>query len=231
MSGCDLSIIIPSYMEDENLRSLLPRLKSVLSTTKMSFEINVIDTMEPMDNSKSVCQVSGVNYCNREIGNYYGDAVRSGISHAQGKYVIFMDGDGSHTPEFIPELVKHKENFDVVIASRYVEGGHTDNSKILIFMSRAVNFFYALILQLGCKDASNSFKLYQAKMLKELNLCSNNFDIVEEILFKLKRNDKGLRIKEVPYTFKQRMFGHTKRNLVVFAFSYLFSLIKLRISK
>ena len=231
MSEYDLSIIIPSYLEGENLCCILPRIKKTLSGLKIKFEINVIDTLEPMDNSKNVCLENGVNYFNRGKGNCYGDAVRTGIKFARGKYIVFMDGDGSHTPEFIPELVKHRANFDVVIASRYVEGGFTDNNKILIFMSRAVNFFYVLILQLGCKDASNSFKLYQTEILKALDLYSNNFDIIEEILFKLKRNDRHLRIREVPYTFKQRMFGHTKRNLVFFAFSYLFSLIKLRISK
>lgn len=231
MDSYDLSVIIPAYLEEENLRLLLPRLKTVLSALKIKFEINVIDTLEPMDNSKAVCQVNGVNYLNRENGNYYGDAVRTGIKYAQGKYVIFMDGDGSHTPEFIDQLIKYKEDFDVVIASRYVAGGITDNSRTLILMSKIVNILYSLILKLECKDVSNSFKLYRLEKLKNLNLYLKNFDIIEEILFKMKKNDKDLKIKEVPYTFKQRMFGHTKRNLFVFAFSYFFSLLKLKFGK
>lgn len=231
MPACDLSVIIPAYMEEENLRFVLPRLKTTLMDLKIDFEINVIDALKSMDNSESVCGVNGVTYLNREKGNYYGDAVRTGIKFAQGKYIIFMDADGSHSPEFIPELLKYKDDFDLVIASRYVEGGVTDNSRILVFLSKIVNVFYSLILNLGCNDVSNSFKLYQAETLKKLDLYLDNFDVIEEMLFKLKKNNKYLRIKEVPYTFKQRMFGHTKRNLVIFAFSYLFSLIKLRISK
>lgn len=231
MFTCDLSVIIPVYLEEENLCIILPRLKSVLSALKTKFEINVIDTLEPMDNSKAVCQVNGANYFNRENSNYYGDAVRTGIKYARGKFVIFMDGDGSHTPEFIPQLIKYKEDFDVVIASRYIKGGATDNNKTLILLSKIVNFLYALILKLECKDVSNSFKLYRAGMLKKLDLYLNNFDIIEEILFKMKKNNKHLKIKEVPYTFKQRMFGHTKRNLLIFAFSYLFSLLRLKFGK
>ncbi len=226
-----LSVIIPAYLEEENLRIILPRLKAVLSDLRLKFEINVIDTLEPMDNSKAVCQLNGANYLNRENTNYYGDAVRTGIKYAQGEFIIFMDADGSHTPEFIPQLIKYKDDYDVIIASRYIQGGVTDNSKIMILLSKIVNFLYALILKLDCKDVSNSFKLYQAGMIKKVDLYSNNFDIIEEILFKIKKNNKHLRMKEVPYTFKQRMFGHTKRNLLSFAFSYLFSLLRLKFGK
>lgn len=227
----ELSIIIPSYLEEENLRILLPRLKTVLSSLNIPSEILVIDTMEPMDNTKQACQENNIKYINREAGNFFGDAIRTGIKHAMGTYIIFMDGDGSHSPEFIPRLLEYKDDSDVIIASRYVEGGATDNKKILIFMSKAVNILYSLFLNLKCKDVSNNFKLYKSHLLKNLNLYSDNFDIIEEILFKIKKNKKDLKIIEIPCTFKERMFGHTKRNLIFFAISFLFTLIKLRFRK
>ena len=98
-------------------------------------------------------------------------------------------------------------------------------------MSRAVNFLYSLFLNLKCKDVSNNFKLYKSYLLRNLNLSSNNFDIIEEILFKMKKNKKDLKIKEIPCTFKERMFGHTKRDLMLFAFSFFFTLLKLRFRK
>lgn len=226
--GCDLSVIIPAYLEEENLRVILPRLKTVLAGLKIKYEINVIDTMASKDNSKEVCLDNGVNYLSREKSDFYGDAVRTGIKYAQGNRIIFMDADGSHTPEFIPQLLSNSTGSDVVIASRYIAGGMTDNSFVLILMSKIVNLVYSKVLDLQCKDVSNSFKLYQSEMLKNLSLYSNNFDIVEEILFKLKKQKPDLKIKEIPYTFKERMFGHTKRNLIIFAFSYIFSLIKLK---
>jgi dolichol-phosphate mannosyltransferase len=75
---------------------------------------------------------------------------------------------------------------------------------------------------------SNSYRLYRALQLRSLTLKCDNFDVVEEILFKLSRQYRGLRIREVPFTFKQRMFGKTKRNLVLFILTYVYTLIRLR---
>lgn len=223
-----ITIVIPAYLEEENLRILLPRIKKEMEAQKDSYEILIIDTMIPLDNTKRVCIENNIHYICREQSNSYGDAVRTGIRYAQGEYIIFMDADGSHSPEFIPNLLKYKNEYDVVIASRYIEGGATDNNKILIIMSFIVNSMYSLILHLQCKDVSNSFKLYKADLLKTVSLSCHNFDIVEEILFKLKKYNKNLKIKEVPFSFKQRMFGKTKRNLFIFMLTYLFTLIKLR---
>lgn len=226
-----LSIILPAYREEENLRSILPLLNSTLSNVAESREVLVIDTMEAMDNTREVCLQNGVIYINREKGNSYGDAVRTGIKYARGKSIIFMDADGSHSPEFISNLYSYRNEYDVVIASRYIDGGATENSAILILMSLAVNIIYSLVLKLNCKDVSNSFKLYNASLLKNIDLHCNNFDIIEEILYKLKKDNPKLRIKEIPFKFTKRVFGKTKRNLPVFALTYIFSLIKLRLGK
>lgn len=226
-----LSILIPAYLEEENLRIILPRLVTSLSVLRVPYEILVIDTEAPMDNTIEVCRENGARYVPRTGGNRYGDAVRTAIREARGEYCIFMDADGSHTPEFIENLFAERARADVVIASRYVAGGNTDNSKMLIAMSWVVNVVYAVVLGLRCKDVSNSFKLYRRDDLKDLSLFCNNFDIVEEVLYKLKRKKKTLRILELPYTFKKRMFGNTKRNLVAFMFSYVSTLIRLRFGK
>ena len=196
----------------------------------MAFEIIVVDTQEAMDQSGEVCAQHGVRYIHRRGGNRYGDAVRTGIEEATGEYILFMDADGSHAPEFIPRLFECAGQYDVVIASRYVDKGHTENSFMLILMSRVLNLTYSLVLGLPCKDVSNSFKIYRAAQLKPLNLHCNNFDIVEEILFKMRRGNPRLTIKEIPFTFKKRMFGETKRNLFVFILTYVFTMIKLRLS-
>ena len=229
-----LTIAIPSYKEEENLRVILPKLVSVLNRTELSYEILIIDTLNPMDETKILCASFGhhVRYLNREgKNNYYGDAIRTGVAKTEGEYLIFMDADGSHDPEFIAQLYKYKDEFDVVIASRYIKGGSTKNSKISVLMSLAVNLIYSLVLNLNCKDVSNSFKLYKSKDIKNINLASNNFEIVEEILFKLKKKNKNLKIKELPFTFNERMFGKTKRNLLIFMLTYIYTLVKLRLSK
>jgi len=226
-----VSVIIPSYLEEENLRIIIPRLKDEMQKIDGDYEILIVDTMRAMDHTEDVCKDKNIIYLNRKKGNNYGDAVRTGIDNANGEYIIFMDADGSHSPEFISRLYRYKNDYDVVIASRYIDGGATDNNSILIFMSWIVNTVYSIVLNLKCKDVSNSFKLYRGDLLKNLNLYCDNFDIVEEILFKLKKINKSLKIKEVPFSFKKRMFGQTKRNLFLFMVSYIFTLLKLRFGK
>ena len=120
-----------------------------------------------------------------------------------------------------------REQYDLVIASRYVRGGRTNNPLILIFLSVAVNVVFRLILNLHCRDVSNSFRLYQGDQFRALRLECSHFDIVEEILIKLNPGDRPLRIKEVPFTFQKRREGKTKRDLVAFALTYMVTLYRL----
>ena len=228
LNSLDLSVVLPAYQEEENLRVLLPRLLKTLKSMDLSYEVLVIDTINPIDMTKEVCEIKQVRYLIRGVDNYFGSAVRTGIKEANGKYIIFMDADGSHPPEFIPELFCFADKYDVVIASRYVDKGRTENSLALIVMSRIVNWTFSIILNLPCKDVSNSFKVYRGKQLKSIKLTCNNFDIVEEILFKLRRSQSLMTFKEVPFVFKKRMFGETKRNLFIFIITYIFTIIKLR---
>lgn len=227
-SEFELSVVLPAYQEEENLRNLLPRLLETLRSMGISSEVLVIDTLDPMDMTKEVSQQNGVRYINRRGGNYFGCAVRTGIEEANGHYVLFMDADGSHPPEFIPELFCFADMYDVVIASRYVGKGNTENSFALILMSKILNWTYSMVLNLPCRDVSNSYKIYRSEQLKSLKLTCNNFDIVEEVLFKLRRKYPLVEFKEVPFVFKRRMFGETKRNLFAFILTYLFTIIRLR---
>jgi dolichol-phosphate mannosyltransferase len=225
----ELSVVLPSYLEEENLRILLPRLNHVLRRDDEPFEIIVVDTPQPMDDTREVCEEQGARYLPRKGGESYGAAIRTGVAASKGRLVLLMDADGSHSPEFMPTLLAERGRADVVIASRYIAGGHSENSLPLRWMSITLNLSYALILGLRCKDVSNSFKLYKGDQLRALRLKCENFDIVEEILFKLARGNPGLKIVEVPFTFKKRMFGETKRDLIAFIFTYLYTIIKLRL--
>lgn len=226
----ELSVIIPSYLEEENLRLILPRLAAVLNDLGASHEILVVDRTRAHDATEEVCVKAGARYVNRGPADTYGDAVRTGLSQSLGSTLIFMDADGSHAPEFVPRLFAAKDGHDVVIASRYIAGGETDNTPALILLSRFVNLTYSVVLGLSVKDVSNSFKLYDAAQARSIPLTCSNFDIIEELLYKMKRKNPKLRILEIPFSFKERMFGHTKRNLVAFALSYFITLLRLRFS-
>ena len=223
----ELSVVLPAYLEAANLKLLLPRLNDVLARLSSSSEIIVVDTPEPRDETPEICRQNGVRYLRREDGALYGHAIRTGLKNTRGVYVICLDADGSHSPDFLPKLWEHRETNDVVIASRYVPGGKTENPAILIFLSLVVNLVFRWVLGMTCYDVSNSFRLYRGDQLRGLKLECDNFDIVEEILVKLKVDHPALRIREVPFTFERRKEGKTKRNLLLFAIGYFFTLCRL----
>ena len=223
----DLTIIIPSLNESDNLKKLIPEIKSEIGK-KFTYEIFIIDGINKDNKTFKITKKNSIRYLNRIRNNDYGNAVRLGIKKSTGKYILFMDGDYSHNPKFILKLYENKL-YDVVIASRYVLGGKTDNNLLSETLSRFLNKFYNIILNLELEDVSNSFRLYNTKMIKRLHLSCNHFDIIEEIIFKLKKNNNEIKFLEIPYHFKQRKFGKSKRNFFVII-AYLFSILKLRIS-
>ena len=180
-----------------------------------------------MDDTPDACRDNQAIYLPRRGGDMYGDAVRTGIAESKGRYVILMDADGSHSPTFLPKLWECRADADLIIASRYVRGGHTDNPAILVLMSLIVNVVFRVVLGLKCLDVSNSFRLYTGDDLRRLELQCSHFDVVEEILVTLSLSRPGYRIHEVPFLFEQRKAGKTKRKLLAFAFSYLFVLWRL----
>ena len=222
----ELSVVLPCYLEEENLRVLLPRLEAALAG--IDAEVLVVDTVEPRDGTPAVAAEHDVRYVNRTGGDAFGNAVRTGIREARGDRVLFMDADGSHDPEFAREMWAARDRGDVIVASRYVEGGSLENPWHLRAMSRALNVTYGLVLGLECRDISNSFKLYRGDWLRELDLRSDNFDVIEEILFLLGRRHRDLRIVELPFTFRKRLHGETKRSLARFVATDLVTLARLR---
>jgi dolichol-phosphate mannosyltransferase len=223
----DLSIVIPAYREARALETFLPRLLAEASALTPSFEVLIVDTMEPIDDTQAVAQSAGARHLFRTGGNFYGNAVNTGIDNARGKYLLFMDGDGSHNPIEMKKLWSLHEQFDIVIGSRYIAGGQTENPAILIWMSQAINYIYRLVFRLNVHDVSNSFRIYRADPLRLLTLESNDFDIVEEILLRLVFGPSKATVTEVPVTFEQRKAGESKRKLLKFALSYISSIRKM----
>ena len=225
-----LSIILPSYKEAENLEKIVPKVKYVVETNiTKSYEILVVDAMKPVDETPNICQTAGAKYIPRRGGNNYGDAIRTGIQDATGSYILVMDADGSHDPADIVKLYQSvlKDNSDVTIGSRYIEGGSTSNGIVLRAMSYIVNLIYSKLFDLHIQDVSNSFRIYRADLLKSIQLQGDNFDVVEEILIKLKRKYGNIVIIEIPIVFHKRDKGNSKRNLWRFIVSYVTTILKL----
>jgi dolichol-phosphate mannosyltransferase len=222
-----ISIVLPAYLEAANLRNILPEIHSTLYN--ISHEILVVDTMQPMDNTEEVCLQHNAKYIPRTGGNYYGDAIRTGFRRANSRYVVVMDADGSHNPKDIIRFYNEmeKEDSDLIIGSRYCEGGSTVNPAILIGMSFILNSIYRLTFGLNVKDVSDSYRMYRTEQIKNLHLECNNFDIVEEILIRLNLSKDNYIMKEIPIKFNKRVAGESKRNLFKFILSYITTMIKL----
>jgi len=227
-----LSIILAAYGEGDNLAILLPKIRTVVKDVVPSWEVIVVDTQQPTDDTPAVCAVNEVRYVARRGGDDYGDAIRTGLSESRGEYVVIMDADGSHNPEFIKQLWSERFRADVIIASRYVVGGHTDNPWLLVGSSRLLNLLFSAIVGLPAVDVSNSFRLYRGRALRALHLAYRHFDILEEILAKLAwQTSPPARIMEIPYRFERRMKGESKRSLLVFGWHFCMAALRLSRSR
>ena len=125
------------------------------------------------------------------------------------------------------KCIRYATKYDLVIGSRYIKHGKTENNLILILMSLMVNIMYRMLLNLKVKDVSNSFRIYDGEKLRSIETICNNFDLVEEILIKLVLRYPKLTVKEVPIEFKKRLYGKSKRDLIKFVMSYLVTMRRL----
>lgn len=228
MEPCELSVVIPAYREADALRRLLPVLVTAVNALCERSEILVTDSTVPLDDTAKVCAEYDVRHMHRTGGNAYGDAVRTGIRNSTGAYVLLMDADGSHNPKDIECLWSARGRHDLVIGSRYIKGGSTENPAVLILMSRILNYVYKFAFRLPVSDISNSFRLYRGAQLRSIELVSNDFDIVEEILIRLTFGPTKATVIEVPVAFEKRKAGESKRNLPAFMLSYMGSIMTMR---
>jgi len=227
--GKELTVMLPAYGEADNLRILLPAIKKVVAELGVTAEILVLDANVPVDDTQLVCLENKVTWLPRQGGNHYGDAVRTGIRASRGEFVIAMDSDGSHNPQFIHELWKNRSEADVIIASRYIPGGVTENPWLLVAMSRVLNVIFKIFVGIPVYDVSNSFRLYRGDLLRSIQPAYTNFDVLEEILAKLiwGRGAHTISILELPFRFEKRKYGRPKRRLVVFGLQFITALFKL----
>lgn len=230
-----LTIVIPAYDELPNLRKLLPEIQGVVEPLEeVRTTILVVIRHDATDAEADELATMGATPVRRAPTDSFGDSIRTGLAACppDTDLVLFMDADRSHDPATIPRLLAERASADIVIASRYVAGGRSDNSLALRTMSRTLNMAYGLVLGLRCRDISTNYKLFHYEQVRDLALTCSNFDIVEELLFRVRtRVGPSLRIREVPDYFHERDEGVTKRSLGPFVVSYVGTLVRLRMSK
>ncbi len=209
----EVSIVIPTYREAENLGVLIPKIAESLAGTDISFEMIVVDDNSP-DGTPEICHGLAERYPLRLIVRTtergLSSAVLAGIQAAQGEFLLVMDADLSHPPEKIPELVLALRNpeTDFVIGSRYVAGGSTAEDWGLF---RWLNSKGATLLAWPLTSTHDPMAGFfgmrrQAYLQSAGRLDPIGYKIGLELLVKC----GAKKVVEVPITFQDRLHGESK---------------------
>ena len=231
MKDKKIAVIIPTYNERENI---IPLIKELLKLP-LNIRIFIVDDNSPDGTGdvvkKHFSENSSVNVFIREGRRGRGLAGIFGYKKAieAGSDVIGeMDGDFSHHPEFIPEMIRALEKADVVIGSRFLkEGGEERKNFIRKCITKFAHFYLRIILGIKLTDPTSGFRFFKRKSLEKIVrfLKAEDPFIVTEVIFYL--NKEKVNIIEVPIVFSEREKGESKLKYSTLL-KYLFKVIKLR---
>lgn len=211
-----ISIIIPCYNEEENLRTYKKELFPHLDKLKTKYEIILVNDGSKDNTLKEIEKLKKENK-NIKIVSYQpngglGYAVKQGIKAAEGDLTVTLDSDLTFHPTLILDLLKRykKGDIDCVIGSPTLAGYDKSVPFYRIFLSKGANMLYWIILGKKITAVSPIFRLYKTEKIKNLDLESNKFEINSEILFKLLKNK--CKVAEIPATLTVRKHGVSKLN-------------------
>ncbi|HQH71805.1 MAG TPA: polyprenol monophosphomannose synthase [bacterium] len=209
-------VFLPTYNEKENLPLVTERLFAL----GLDLSILVVDDSSP-DGTGEIGDRLAVEHPGRfQIIHREGPRGRgwAGIvglreaSRAECQYVVEMDADLSHDPAELPRLLEAARDADLVIGSRYMEGGSAENfGWFRNLNSKTARFLSVLILGLRYTDPTSGYRVYRREILAGLpwdRMISPGPSIVEETLYHIQR--RGARIIEVPIAYQDRRHGQTK---------------------
>ncbi len=145
------------------------------------------------------------------IGPAYAAGFRSALE-AGAELLLEMDCDFSHDPADVPRLLAAAEHADLVLGSRYVAGGGTENWGLLRrFVSRAGCLYAQLLLGVGVRDLTGGFKCFRREALETIDLgavSARGYGFQIETTYRVLR--AGLRVEEIPICFTERRVGDSK---------------------
>ncbi len=142
----------------------------------------------------------------------YGAGLQTGIkkSYQMGfEFCIFMDSDLTNHPSFLQNFVDLIDSgYDCVKASRYTKGGKMEGVPFYRqIISRTGNLIASSLFGMGIKDCTNGFRMVRLELLKDIRFKENNFSIIMEELYLLKK--KNAKITEIPNTLTSRIDTET----------------------
>lgn len=212
-------VIIPTYNEKENISLII---EAVLSQNE-SFHVLVVDDNSP-DGTAGIVKAlksenSKIHLLERSGKLGLGTAYIAGFKYALSKdfdYIFEMDADFSHDPKKLNDLLEkcREPEIDLVVGSRYTEGGGLENwSRYRLMLSYGASIYVRLIANINVKDPTAGFICYSRKLLSTLDLSKiklKGYGFQIEMKYAAHCND--FKIAEVPIIFKDRELGVSKMN-------------------
>jgi dolichol-phosphate mannosyltransferase len=212
-------VVIPTYNEADNLERITA---AIFDLNVEELEILVVDDASP-DGTGNIADQLSLRYPGRFNVLHRSGKLGLGSAYCQGftwainrgaKYIIQMDADFSHSPSYLPQMLSSIPEYDVVVGSRYVKGGSTDERwswyrRLLSWWANSV--WVRVILGTKTHDATAGFKCWQANALRGIeleNICSTGYVFAVEMCYISER--KRYRIKEIPIYFPDRRIGTSK---------------------
>ena len=212
-------VVIPTYNESKNLPLMAAELWAL---NIPNLHILVVDDNSP-DGTGQIAEgltqprPGTLDVLHRDKKEGLGRAYVAGFKWAlenEADYIIQMDCDFSHSPSHIPEMLEEIKQHDIVVGSRYVDGGKVDDRWEMgrYLLSWWANAIYTrLLLNLNVKDTTAGFKCWRATALRQIDLdriSSQGYSFQFEMAYLSEK--LGLRIKEIPIYFEDRRIGQSK---------------------
>ncbi|MEG6586505.1 glycosyltransferase family 2 protein [Dendrosporobacter sp. 1207_IL3150] len=211
----DLSIIIPSFNERNNVRLLVNKIRKTLNQIDCQYEIFFVD--DSRDDTPAILEdlankFSEVRYIHRENERGLASAVVKGFENSSGRKIIIMDADLQHPPELLPLLFSRLDNADIVIPSRFVPGGSDGGlntfRKIISWTARVLG--QAALKKLRrISDCTSGFFAINRSVIANAKLDPIGWKILMEVL--AKGNYQA--VHEIPYSFVARDAGESKMSI------------------
>lgn len=208
--------VVPTYNEIENLPVLLER----LHTAAPHVHVLVVDDASPDGTGELADQLAAaewVHVLHRTGKAGLGAAYLAGFAWAMSRdydAVLEMDADLSHHPEDVPRLLEALADSDVVLGSRWVRGGGVENWPLQRrLLSRGGSLYARMALRISLRDATGGFRAYRREALERMELATvASQGYVFQIELGRRALAAGLRVREVPIVFTERVRGESKMN-------------------